>query len=82
MNGLFREEINNGKVIIYMDNILIFTTTLDKHKEIVQKVLQKLRENKLYLKHEKCTFEQKEVEYLGLLVSQGKVWMDPVKQKL
>ena len=42
-------------------------------------MLQKLRKNKLYLKHKKCTFEQEEVEYLELLVSQGKVQMDPVK---
>lgn len=35
-----------------MDDILIFTATLEEHREIVQKVLQKLRENKLYLKHE------------------------------
>ena len=62
-----------------MDEILIFTETLEEHREIVRSVLQKLRENKLYLKHEKCTFEQEEVEYLGLLVSQGKVGMDPVK---
>ena len=79
MNGLFHEEINEGHVIIYMDDILIFTETLEEHRRIVQKVLQKLRENKLYLKHNKCTFEQEEVEYLGLLVSHVKVQMDPVK---
>jgi len=79
MNGLFREEINGGMVIIYMDDILIITETLEKHREMVQKVLEKLRENKLYLKHDKCIFEAEEVEYLGLLVSYGKVRMDPVK---
>ena len=81
MNGLFREEINDGHVIIYMDDILIFTETLEEHKRLVRRVLQKLRENKLYLKHDKCTFEEEEVEYLGLLVSKGKVRMDPVKTK-
>ncbi|TFY52046.1 hypothetical protein EVG20_g10729 [Dentipellis fragilis] len=62
-----------------MDNILIFTDTLDEHRLLVQKVLQHLRDNDLFLKSEKCSFEQSSVEYLGLIVSHDKLAMDPVK---
>ena len=69
MNHLFQDLINQGKVVIYMDDIMIFTTTLEEHKMIVKEVLQILRDNKLYLKHTKCEFEQLETEYLRLVVS-------------
>ncbi len=46
---------------------------------MVRRVLAILEENKLYLKPEKCEFEKQQVEYLGLIVSQGKIEMDPVK---
>jgi RNase H-like domain found in reverse transcriptase/Reverse transcriptase (RNA-dependent DNA polymerase) len=62
-----------------MDDILIFTETLVEHHRIVKRVLEILAKNKLYLKAEKCNFEQTQVEYLGLIISAGKMEMDPVK---
>jgi hypothetical protein len=79
MNTIFKDEIDGGKVIIYLDDILIFTETLEEHETMVRKVLQKLRANKLFLKHTKCSFEQAEVEYLGVIVSHNTVRMDPAK---
>jgi Reverse transcriptase (RNA-dependent DNA polymerase) len=79
MNSLFKEEINSGKVIIYMDDLLIFTETLEEHLTMVQQVLKKFADNKLFLKPEKCTFEADKVEYLGALVSKDRVCMDPAK---
>ena len=79
MNALFREEINSGKVIIYMDDILIFTETLEEHRRIVEEVLTKFDENQLFLNPDKCTFETEEIEYLGLIVSRDRIRMDPVK---
>ena len=73
MNHIFRDLINEGHVIVYMDDILIFTNDYQQHQEIVRKVLQILRENKLYLKPEKCTFEASEVEYLGVIIGNGTV---------
>jgi hypothetical protein len=66
-------------VCIYLDNILIFSKDLDRHRKIVQEVLEILRKNKLFLKHEKCEFEQTWIEYLGLISSKDRVEMDPVK---
>jgi hypothetical protein len=77
MNDLFHELISHGVVIVYMDNILIFT----KYQQITQEVLQILHDNHLYLKAEKCAFEQTEIDYLGLIVRHGEVSMDPVKVK-
>ncbi|SJL10435.1 uncharacterized protein ARMOST_13821 [Armillaria ostoyae] len=79
MNDIFKDLISEGKVTIYLDDILIFTKDLDEHRRIVRRVLQKLRENKLFLKAEKCEFEVLETEYLGVIISEGQVRMDPVK---
>ena len=81
MNHLFRDLINKGKVVVYMDDIMIFTKTLEEHRKIVKEVLQILRDNKLSLKHTKCNFETVETEYLGLIVSEGQIKMDPGKVK-
>ncbi|SJK99230.1 uncharacterized protein ARMOST_02521 [Armillaria ostoyae] len=79
MNDIFKDLISEGKVTIYLDDILIFTKDLDEHRRIVRRVLQKLRENKLFLKAEKCEFEVLETEYLSVIISEGQIRMDPVK---
>ena len=79
MDELFRDLIHQGKVVIYIDDILIFTRTREEHRQIVKQVLQILKDNNLYLKPEKCVFEQTEVEFLGLVVSEDSVKVDPVK---
>ena len=80
MDATFRDEIASGDVIIYMDDILIATNgSLQDHKAKVAHVLQKLKDNDLYLKPEKCHFHKEEVEYLGVIVGKGQVKMDPVK---
>src|SRR5215472_5278787 len=63
----------------YIDDILIYTETLEQHRESVKQVLEILKRNKLYLKAEKCEFEKSRIEYLGLIISPGKIEMDPVK---
>jgi hypothetical protein len=82
MDEIFKDEVATGNVIIYMDDILIATArSLDNHKRKVFHVLQKLFLNNLFLKLEKCHFHKKEVEYLGVIVGNGQVKMDPVKVK-
>lgn len=81
MNDLFRDLISQGKVVVYLDDILIFSKTLEEHRQIVRQVLEILRKHKLYLKPEKCEFETTRIEYLGMIISQGCVEMDPVKIK-
>ena len=79
MNDLFKTLIDEGVVVVYMDDILIFTESLEQHHETVQNALETPRTNHLYLKPEKCLFMELKVEYLGLILSQGQVAMDPVK---
>jgi len=79
MNDVFRTVIAEGIVIVYLDDILIFTKTEEEHERAVRRVLEILTEHKLFLCPEKCEFHQKQIEYLGLVVSENKVAMDPVK---
>ena len=79
MNHILKPLIDDGHVIVYMDDILVFTNDLKTHREIVHEVLQILEENHLYLKPEKCTFESNYVDYLGIIVGNGTVRMDPKK---
>ncbi len=80
MDTIFHDLILTNEVIIYMDDILIATSSdLLHHHEIVHQVLYQLEEHDLYLKPEKCSFETQEVEYLGVIIGYGKIRMDPVK---
>jgi len=79
INDIFRTLITKGIVVVYLDNILIFTRTEEEHKRAVWRVLEVLAEHKLFLHLEKCEFHRKEIEYLGLVISENKVAIDPVK---
>jgi len=80
MDDIFQEEITQGWLRIYMDNMIIATeNNKEEHTVKVHHFLNKLKEHDLFLKPEKCRFHQKEVEYLGIIIGQGSVKMDPVK---
>src|SRR5215469_13912266 len=79
MNDIFQDLIAEGVVCVYLDDILIFTQTAEEHRRVTRLVLERLQANQLYLKPEKCEFEQQKVEYLGLIISHNQVEMDPVK---
>ena len=79
MNTILHNLIQGGKVIVYLDDILIFTKDLKEHREIVKQVLERLWKHHLYLKIEKCTFETEQVKYLGVIIRKGMVKMDPAK---
>jgi hypothetical protein len=79
MNEIFQDLITKGDVSVYLDDILIFTNSLEEHRWITRLVLDRMREHKLYLWPEKCKFEETRIEYLGVIISHNKVEMDPVK---
>lgn len=66
-------------VIVYLDDILIFSKTESDHVQHVNQVLERLKSNNLWANAEKCRFYQKEVDFLGYLVSNHGVRMDPKK---
>jgi len=79
MNDIFRNLIAEGIMVVYLDDILIFTKTKEEHEQAVRWVLQVLKENKLFLRLEKCEFCKQRIEYLGLVISKNEVSMDSVK---
>jgi len=79
MNSVFSDLIVRGVVAVYLDDILIFTETLEEHREVVREVLRRLQANDLYLRPEKCEFEKTEIEYLGMIIREGHVSMDSAK---
>jgi hypothetical protein len=62
-----------------MDNILIFANTKEELEQITKLVLEKLREHDLFLKAKKCEFCQTRIEYLGMIIEEGKISIDAVK---
>jgi hypothetical protein len=78
MNDIFR-DILGVYVVIYLDDILIFSVNEEEHKDHVKEVLQRLQRNQLYCSLKKCSFHVPEVEYLGLIVSGSKLSMDNKK---
>ena len=81
MDGTFEDIVEGGFVLIYMDDILIFASSLEQLEQLTKQVLQRLRENDLYLKPKKCKFNKKHIEYLGMVIQEGKIAMDSVKLK-
>jgi hypothetical protein len=83
MHELFHKFIvgPNAFVVVYLDDILVYSTSADEHLLHLQQVLQVLRDNNLYAKLKKCKFNDVQVEYLGHLVGAGTVAADPKKVK-
>ena len=64
-----------------LDDILIFAETLAELTRLTHRVLQRIQDLDLFLRPTKCSFNQTSVEYLGLIISEGEICMDPVKLK-
>ena len=82
MNEIFMEELREGWLTVYMDDMLIHTNdSLEVHRTAVHQVLDKLAKHDLFLKPEKCLFEQRRMEFLGVVLENGTIQMDPAKIK-
>ncbi len=78
MHEVLREFLHQF-VLVYIDNILIYSRRLAEHRQHVAEVLQRLRENNLFLKAEKCSFHQSSVKFLGYHIDQYGIKMDEGK---
>ncbi|CEL53147.1 hypothetical protein RSOLAG1IB_11279 [Rhizoctonia solani AG-1 IB] len=78
MNKVF-QDLLDVSVIIYLDDILIFSSNPDEHKSHVKEVLKQLMEMQLFCKGSKCEFHQTTVEYLGIIVSDKGFSLDKLK---
>ena len=88
VNTIFHPHVRYGDFSIYMDDGVIHMKCLPheteeehvlRHWKCVHKIFTILRQNDLYLKPEKCQFEQHEIEFLGVRVGNGTIQMDPAK---
>src|ERR1700681_1587914 len=80
VNTQFTDILAKGDVINYMDDFLIATEdNITRHRERVNEVLERLQELDLYLKPSKCIFEVRCIEFLGVILENGTVMMDPIK---
>jgi len=68
MNEILRDLINEGKVAVFVDDILVETETKRGHDEIVEEILRRLEENDLYIKPEKCVWKVRRIRFLGVVI--------------
>jgi len=78
MNSVFMPELDKF-VVVFIDDILIYSKNEEEHAEHLRIVLQRLREHKLYAKFTKCEFWQKKVQFLGHVISEDGIFVDPSK---
>jgi hypothetical protein len=78
MNGVFREYLDKF-VIMFPDDILIYSKSKEKHEQHLRMALQVSRENKLYAKLSKCIFYQKKIHYLVYIISEEGITVDHEK---
>jgi hypothetical protein len=80
LNKVFMEYLDRF-IVIFIDDILVFSKMMEEHEEHLRLVLEKLRSNQLYAKFSKCEFWLTEVTFLGHVISAGGVSVDPGKVK-
>eukprot|EP00253_Pinus_taeda_P016605 PITA_16605 len=80
MNSIFHPYLDQF-VLIFIDDILIYSRTIEEHHEHLRIVLQTLREHQLYAKFSKCDFFKEEIQYLGHVVTKDGIAVDPEKIK-
>ena len=80
MNDVFAPLLRKG-VLVFMDDILIYSENLESHAQLLAAVLQLLADHNLFAKTSKCSFAQPTIEYLGHVISRAGVATDPTKSK-
>ena len=81
MNKVFMEYLDKF-VVVFIDDIMLYSKNEEEHKEHLRLVLEKLREHQLYAKFSKCEFWLKEVGFLGHVISGEGIAVDPSKVQL
>ena len=81
INDLFWDLINQGDTTTFIDDILVAMDTEERHDELVDKVLRKLKENDLFVKPEKCKWKVREIEFLGVVIGPKGIEMQREKME-
>ena len=80
MNAVLKDQINK-KCLVYLDDIIVFGTSLQEHMDNLKEIFEKLRENNLKIQPDKSEFLMKEVSYLGHIISEEGIRPNPDKIK-
>jgi hypothetical protein len=78
MNKVFMECLDKS-VVVFIEDILVYSRSEEEHEEHLHLALQKLPEHRLYAKLSKCEFWMKQVAFLGHVISKGGISVDPGK---
>jgi hypothetical protein len=78
MNKVFMECLDKS-VVVFIEDILVYSRSEEQHEEHLHLALQKLPEHRLYAKLSKCEFWMKQVAFLGHVISKGGISVDPGK---
>jgi len=81
MNDLFRPSLDHF-VLVYLDDILVYSRTWDEHVCHIKKVFDVLKSENLYLKLSKCEFGKTSLIFLGHIVGNGQLKIDPSKVEM
>jgi len=79
MNKILRDLINEGKVVAFVDNMLVGIETEEGHDEIVEEILRRLEENDLYIKPEKYVWKARKIGFLGVVIGSNGIEMEVEK---
>jgi len=79
MNEILRDLINEGKVAVFVDDVLVGTETEEEHDEIMEEILRRLEENDLYIKLEKCVWKVRKIGFLGVIIGPNRIEMEEEK---
>jgi hypothetical protein len=78
MNGVFKNYLDKF-VIVFLNDILVYSKSEEEHEQHLRMVLQVLRGHQLYVKLRKCSFYQRQIHYLGRIISEKWIIVDPKK---
>ena len=81
MNEILWDLMNTGKVVSFIDDVIIGIDRKEEHDELVEKVVKRLVENNLYVKPEKCKWKVKEVGFLRVIIGLERIKMEEDKVK-
>ena len=76
MNNIFSKYLDEF-VLVFIDDILVYSKSKEEHEEHLGIVLRVLREHQLYAKFSKCDFYKTQIQYLGHIISETRIVVDP-----
>jgi len=79
MNEILRDLINEGKVVAFVDDVLVGTETEEGHDKIVEEILRRLEENNLYIKPEKYVWKVRKIGFLEVVIGPNGIEIEEEK---